>query len=102
MMEVLLTRRGFRVTCAYDGVQAIEMIGENDFDLVFLDLMLPRLSGLDVLKRIRANPATENLPVVVVTAKTGENDVFESYHHGADMHLIKPLNVDDIEWLGRG
>jgi CheY-like chemotaxis protein len=62
--------------------------------------MLPDLDGLDVLKAIRADSELENLPVVVLTARSSNEDIFTSYHYGADMHLLKPFNPEDFcGWL---
>ncbi len=91
-----------------DGAEALDFIfatgahaGRDpamDIRVVLLDLMLPRISGLDVLRRLRADPRTSTLPVVVLTASKEEEDVVETYQLGANGYVRKP--VDFVEFAG--
>ena len=74
--------------------------------MVVLDVMMPYMDGFEVLKNIRRDPATESLPVIMLTAKAQDKDVFEGYHYGADMYLTKPFNpielISFVKRIGRG
>jgi two-component system alkaline phosphatase synthesis response regulator PhoP len=94
-----LEKMGVEVRTAYDGVEALEQLALEDFDLMVLDVMMPRKDGFEVLKEIRTNPETENLRVIMLTAKAQDKDVFEGYHYGADMYLTKPFNPKEITGL---
>ena len=94
-----LEKIGVEVRTAYDGVEALEQLSLEDFDLMILDVMMPRLDGFEVLKKVRTNPETEDLRVIMLTAKVQDRDLFEGYHYGADMYLTKPFNPKEITGL---
>jgi two-component system sensor histidine kinase/response regulator len=87
---VLLGHEGFLVKSAYGGQEAIEMILDDPPDLVLLDVMMPEIDGLEVLRRIRENPETMELPVIMVTALGDTQDVIEGLELGANDYLTKP------------
>ena len=83
----------FRVTLAYDGREALDVLErESDFGLVLLDLMMPQLSGLDVLKRIRADPRWKDLPCIILTAAGQEQQHRQAMDLGASEFLTKPFS----------
>ena len=85
-----LTADGFRVELATDGVSGLEAARDGDFDAVLLDVMLPRLSGYDVVRTLRAE---ENwVPVLMISAKDGEYDQADGLDCGADDYLVKPFS----------
>ena len=89
------------IRVARDGVEAIEALLGNPGkqplpDLVLLDLKLPKLSGLEVLARIRADSATRTLPVVVLTSSDEDRDIVESYNLGANSYIRKPVDFDEF------
>jgi two-component system, OmpR family, alkaline phosphatase synthesis response regulator PhoP len=96
LVEVTLLRAGYRVSHAEDGVEALEKIDAERPDLVVLDVMMPRLDGFEVLKRLRENPKTADLPVVMLTAKAQDADIFRGWQSGADMYLTKPFNPMEL------
>lgn len=96
LLEVFLERKGFQVVTAFDGHQAMEKIRTEHLDLCVLDLMLPGLTGLELLNQIRSDPSTENLPVIVISGKAQDQDAFDAYHHGADLFLTKPFNPQEL------
>jgi two-component system, OmpR family, alkaline phosphatase synthesis response regulator PhoP len=96
LIQVNLERKGFKVVAAFDGKECLEKIRGEKPDVVVLDVLLPGMGGLQVLDEIRRNPETENLPVIVVTAKVADRDVYEGYQRGADMYLIKPFDPMDL------
>jgi CheY-like chemotaxis protein len=89
------------VRVARDGVEALDaLLGDSAPqplpDLVLLDLKLPKLSGLEVLARIRAESATRSLPVVVLTSSDEDRDIVESYSLGANSYIRKPVDFDEF------
>ena len=92
MLSRRLERKGFAVTVAEDGSRAIELVRERPFDLVLLDVLMPGLSGLDVLRELRLEfPATE-LPVIMATALSESVDIVEALRLGANDYVSKPLD----------
>ncbi|NUQ76000.1 MAG: response regulator [Polyangiaceae bacterium] len=111
--DELLTIRGLKdaqilnkVVVAHDGVEALDYLfgtgeytGRDTTDMpqvVLLDLMLPRLNGLEVLRRIREDARTERLPVVILTSSREEEDVIRSYELGANSYVRKPVKFADF------
>ncbi len=94
-----LGRQGFQIVEAASGEHALDLIGSSHLDLVLLDVMMPGLDGVEVLKRIRARHAPMQLPVIMVTAKADGSDVAESLEAGANDYITKP--VDFIAALAR-
>jgi len=88
-----LEREGFRVTLAADGRKAIERFRANAADLVILDLMLPEMSGLDVVRAIRQG---STVPIIIVTAKDSEADKVTGLELGADDYVTKPFSVREL------
>jgi putative two-component system response regulator len=99
LLEELLTTQGFKVTAASDGVAALEKLGTVQADLVLLDVMMPRLNGFEVCERIKNNPDTYLLPVILITALSDKQDRIEGIRAGADDFLSRP--VDRTELLAR-
>ena len=85
-------RHGFRATEASGGLEALALIEREAFDLVLLDMMMPGLSGLEVLARIRAKHSPGLLPVVMVTAKSQSEDVVDALNRGANDYITKPVD----------
>ncbi len=96
LIQVNLEKQGYQVVTAYDGKDGLEKIRAEKPDLVVLDVMMPYMDGFEVLKTLRKEPETENLPVIMLTAKAQDKDVFEGYHYGADMYLTKPFNPIEL------
>lgn len=92
-LTVALEKESFDTFAAYDGRTAVTMFAETSPDIVLLDLMLPGLSGLDVLRKIRAEAAA---PVIVLSAKDAESDVVTALELGADDYLTKPYSIREL------
>jgi adenylate cyclase len=92
MLSRRLERRGYSVAIAEDGRQALEMITTQTFDLVLLDIMMPGINGLDVLRSLRARYTAADLPVIMATAKDQSSDVVEALHLGANDYVTKPFD----------
>ena len=92
MLSRRLVRRGYIVAVAADGHQALQMIEEHPFDLVLLDIMMPGISGLDVLKTLRQHYSASDLPVIMATAKDQSEDIVAALRLGANDYVTKPLD----------
>jgi len=92
-LQIGLSREGFRVEVAGDGVEALERFAQVKPDIVLLDVMLPRVSGLDVCRQIRAQ---SSVPIIMVTAKSGEIDTVVGLEVGADDYVTKPYRIREL------
>jgi len=96
MLRYNLEKQGFRVEEAVDGQEALTRIAEAVPDIVLLDWMLPVMSGIEVCRQIRRRPATRDLPVIMVTARTEDQDAVRGLNTGADDYITKPFNMDAL------
>ena len=87
-----LERKGFRVLTAMDGLQALDTIASTPVDLVLLDVMMPGITGLDVLRAVREKRSPIDLPVIMVTAKDESTDIVEALELGANDYVTKPID----------
>jgi two-component system alkaline phosphatase synthesis response regulator PhoP/two-component system response regulator VicR len=97
LVQLHLERAGYEVSLAYDGAEALQKVRESRPDLVILDVMLPKMDGLEVLRRMKADPQTERIPVIMLTAKSESDDALQGYDRGAQWYLSKP--VDPLELI---
>jgi DNA-binding response OmpR family regulator len=91
VMSEALTPRGFVIDVAHDAESALQALERTRADVVLLDVAGSAMNGMELLDRIRANPHLAPIPVVIVTAKTGDDDVLAGYKFGADYYLTKPI-----------
>jgi two-component system, OmpR family, phosphate regulon response regulator PhoB len=91
-----LTRDGFRCRTAGSGAQALARVRASAPDLVVLDLMLPEMTGLEVCRRLRADPTTAGVPIIMLTAKTDEVDRIVGLEMGADDYVAKPFSPKEL------
>jgi two-component system phosphate regulon response regulator PhoB len=96
MLRYNLEKQGFRVEEAGDGQEALTRIAESQPDLVLLDWMLPVLSGIEVCRQIRRRSLTRDLPVIMVTARTEDQDAVRGLNTGADDYITKPFNMEAL------
>jgi DNA-binding response OmpR family regulator len=92
LINVNLKLNNYAVIEAISGEQALDIVSKEPLDLMVLDIMMPGVDGWEVLKRIRDNGDTKELPVILVTAKTQDSDVIRGWELGADEYVIKPFN----------
>ncbi len=92
LVQVNLQRAGYEVVTAYDGKEALEKVESERPDLVVLDVMMPYMDGFSVLQELRKNPVTRDIPVIMLTAKAQDADVFRGWSSGVDCYLTKPFN----------
>lgn len=93
LVSETLAPRGFTVDVAQGSKNAVETIERTHPDVVLLDVVGANADGMEVLDRIRASPTLASTPVVIVTAKTGDDDVLAGYKFGADYYLTKPFTA---------
>ena len=91
-----LENSGFEVIKAEDGYEALDKVRKETPDLILLDLMLPRLDGLEVCKRIKENPGTRAIPILMLTAKGEEGDRINGLELGADDYVTKPFSPREL------
>lgn len=96
LLDYNLSHAGYDVRLAADGDTALVALEEETPDLVVLDWMLPGVSGIEICRRIRARPATRDLPVIIVTARGEEEDRVRGLDTGADDYMTKPLSVAEL------
>jgi len=108
ILQSILETRGYRVVVADSGPAALQKVQEEPCpDLVLLDVMMPEMNGLEVLQSIKETHATARLPVILVTAKTHDEDVLSGYQYGADYYITKPFTAKQLLYgidlvLGKG
>jgi DNA-binding response OmpR family regulator len=95
-LEFVVRAAGHDVRLARDGEQAIAALAEFRPDLVLLDLMLPKASGLEVCRAVRADPALAATKVLMLTARGGSNDVARGLSAGADAYMVKPFSTREL------
>jgi DNA-binding response OmpR family regulator len=96
LIEAYLDDTGWQVRVAADGDEAVRAVQEWRPDVVLLDVMLPKLSGFEVCKRLRAEPATAAVPVLMITALDQPSDVERAVEAGTNDFLTKPVNKTDL------
>lgn len=89
-----LEQDGMEVDCAYDGEEALNMVKDKEYDIILLDLMLPKLNGLEVCQQIRE---FSNVPIVMLTAKGDDMDKILGLEYGADDYITKPFNILEVK-----
>ncbi len=89
-----LEQDNMSVTCAYDGEEALELVKNNDFDVVLLDVMLPKLTGFEVCQQIRE---FSDVPIIMLTAKGDDMDKILGLEYGADDYITKPFNILEVK-----
>jgi DNA-binding response OmpR family regulator len=91
-----LGRSGYRVLQAHDGEQALALAMETTPDLAVLDVMMPKMDGLEVARRLRAAEATKNIPIIMLTARAQDTDVQGGFEAGANDYLRKPFSPKEL------
>jgi len=96
LVQMNLEAEGVTVATAEDGNEAHQLARDLLPDLIVLDVMMPGRDGYEVLAELKANPRTSRIPVVLLTAKGGDADVWEGWKSGADYYITKPFNMDEL------
>ena len=93
-VEIKLQRDGFKVSCALNGKEALEKIDANPPDLILTDIMLPYVSGLEIVSKVKSGD--NNIPIIVFSAMGQEDTVEEAFSLGADDYVTKPLSLTEL------
>jgi len=101
VVEINLTQEGYQVRTAGDGEEALASIAQAPPDLIVMDVMMPRLDGFETLKRLKGDPATAEIPILMLTARAQDEDVFEGYGTGAQWYLTKPFDPVELRRVVR-
>ena len=96
LMEFILARQGHEMIVAVNGEEALEKIKSQHPDLVLLDIMMPRIDGYEVAQRLRADPATAKLPIIMLSAKAQDEDIRKGVEVGVDEYITKPFTPDHL------
>jgi DNA-binding response OmpR family regulator len=95
-LKIHLNKQGYEVVEAEDGQKAIDRIGERKFDLIICDVMMPNKTGWEVVKEVKSNPKFDHIPIILLTAKNDDVDMFKGYELGANYYMTKPFTKDQL------
>ncbi|MEH6676847.1 phosphate regulon transcriptional regulator PhoB [Phenylobacterium sp.] len=96
LLNYNLEKEGYAVAVAADGEEALVMVDEKMPDLILLDWMLPKVSGIEVCRRLRARSETRNIPIIMLTARGEETDRIRGLDTGADDYIVKPFSMSEL------
>jgi DNA-binding response OmpR family regulator len=96
LLNILIRKEDIHIDEAVEGNEALTKLKDNPYDLVILDIMMPNVDGFSILKKMREEQATANLPVIIVTAKTEDKDLMKGYSMGANYYITKPFEPQDL------
>ncbi len=91
IVKTILEIKGYGVQSAYNGLEVFNLLQEQKSDLILLDIMMPQMNGLAVLTRLKENPDTASIPVILLSAKVLDEDIRVGYKLGADEYITKPF-----------
>jgi DNA-binding response OmpR family regulator len=97
ILQMSLETLGYRVVLAEDGERAMERIEQERPDLIIVDVMMPKVNGFQICRRVKSDPGTRKTPVILLTARSGQEDVFWGKDCGADEYITKPFRTQDLE-----
>lgn len=96
LLENILLDEGYEVLVTFNSTEAFNEIDKKAPDLILLDIMMPGMSGYSVLKKLKSEDKTKNIPVIMVSAKSDEVDIDKSLNNGAIDYIVKPINIKTI------
>ena len=92
----MLVRFNFQLETATGGQEALDSIARSKPDLILLDLMMPGIDGYEVIRRLKSNPETANIRIIILTALTSGEDVSKGFNMGADDYIMKPIIMERL------
>jgi two-component system, OmpR family, alkaline phosphatase synthesis response regulator PhoP len=96
LVQINLERAGYEVVTASDGRAGLDKVAAERPDLIVMDVMMPHMDGFEALHHLKADPSTRDIPVIMLTAKAMDSDVYEGWRSGADCYLTKPFNPREL------
>lgn len=97
ILKNILKQLGFNnITEADDGTTALEELAKNSFDLIISDWNMPKMTGIELLKKVRSNPASKDIPFLMVTAEAQKQNVIEAVQAGVSNYVVKPFTAESI------
>ena len=96
LLRLMLVRAGFHVSEAEDGFDALEKVRKNQPDVILLDVMMPGMDGFAVCEKLRSEPATAELPIIMLSAKTDLDSINKGLRAGATIYLTKPISPEEL------
>ena len=96
ILRIMLESKGFNVRCAYSGKDLFAGLEELKPDIIILDIMMHPMDGLEVLRRLKRDPSTAYIPVILLTAMVQQENIFEGYKTGADYYITKPFTSTQV------
>ena len=96
LVQINLEKAGYEVVTGTNGREAIEKVRSEKPELIVMDVMMPEMDGFEALKQLKSDPATADIPVIMLTAKAQDADVFHGWQSGADLYLTKPFNPMEL------
>jgi len=95
-LKIHLVKNGYEVKEAADGEQAIDQLKKDRFDLIICDIVMPKKNGWEVIQEVRSHSTTKHLPVIILTAKNEDEDMFKGYNVGANYYITKPFTKSQL------
>lgn len=96
VVRKMLEKHNHQVITAQDGVQAVELSSSKKPDLIIMDVVMPNLNGFQATRRLSKDPATQGIPIIIVSSKNQETDKLWGFRQGAKGYLCKPVNEDEL------
>ena len=96
LVQINLEKAGYEVVTGSNGREALEKVRSEKPELIVMDVMMPEMDGFEALKQLKADPETADIPVIMLTAKAQDADVFHGWQSGADLYLTKPFNPMEL------
>lgn len=96
LIQDALTREGFVVRTAHDGTSGLRAVAAEQPDLIILDVVMPGMDGFEVLRRLREQPGTKDIPVIILTVRRDQGDLLTGYMAGASLYVNKPCEMRDL------
>jgi two-component system alkaline phosphatase synthesis response regulator PhoP len=96
LVQINLQKEGYEVVTASNGREALEKVVSEKPDLIVMDVMMPEMDGFEALEKLKSDEQTAKIPVIMLTAKAQDADVFSGWQKGADLYLTKPFNPAEL------